>query len=64
MGYRMNTYTIIDDILVVSKGAGTEHWVDAKKALGKLDAMKIRLNLDKCSFAVKNAESLEFHPSQ
>ena len=57
-------YTFSDDISVVTKSTETEHWEKVDKVLERLDAMNIRLNLDKYIFAENNAKWLGFHFSR
>ena len=56
-----NTYRFSDDILIVTKGAKTEPWLMVKIVLEWLDKLNIRLKLDKCKSAEKNAGWLGFH---
>ena len=59
-----NAYTFIYDIIVLTKGTETEHWEEVKKVLERLDAMNIRLNLDKCKIAEENSDWLGFQLSE
>ena len=46
-----NTYCVLDDILVVSKGSKESNFKYVYNCLQKLDADKLRINLSKCRFA-------------
>ena len=59
-----NTYSFIDDLLIVTKANQNDHWLKVRNVLVRLDRMKIRLNHEKCEFAQWQAEWLGLHLSQ
>ena len=55
-----NTFTFIDDILVVTKGSKEEHIKQVKKAMKILDEAGIRLKGEKCQIAQPETEWLGY----
>ena len=46
-----NTFTFIDDMLIVTKGTKQQHMEKVEEVLTKLDEAGIRLKLEKCKIA-------------
>ena len=59
-----NTFTFIDDNLIVIRGTEDEHVKKVKEIMKRLDEAKINLRLDKCTFAAKNIEWVGYQLSQ
>ena len=59
-----NTFTFIDDILIVTKGTKEEHLKQVEDVIKVLDEPKVRLKLEKCQIAKKNTEWLGYKPSE
>ena len=55
-----NTYCLLDDIIVVSKGRKETHLKYVYKCLQKLEADKLRINISKCHFAKQQINWLGF----
>ena len=55
-----NTYAYLDDILFVKKGSLDTHKQKLQSVLKKLDKENLAISLDKCKFACKQVEWLEF----
>ena len=68
MGYTLigleNTYSFLDDILIVSKGSLSEHKNYVMKCLQRLDDENLRINLPKCHFGKLETNWLGYHFSQ
>ena len=59
-----NTYSFLDDIIVVNKGSKESYIVYVHNCLRKLDADNLILNLSKCHFAKHQMNWLGFTFSQ
>lgn len=57
---RQNIYAYVDDILVKSSNI-EKHPEDLEVTLDKLKQYKMKLNLTKCSFGIKEGKFLEFY---
>ena len=68
MDYRLiglkNTFCILDDILIVSKGSEEDHFKLVLDCLKKLDADNLRINLPKCHFAKQKISWLGYNITQ
>ena len=49
-----NTFSFIDDILIVTHGTEEEHIEKVTEGLKRLDDANIKLNLDTCTFAAND----------
>ena len=56
-----DTYTFIDDILIVTKGTKIEHWAKVRKVLEGLDATNVHLTLNKCKFTQEMLSGWDFN---
>ena len=59
-----NTFSFIDDILIVTHGTEEEHLEKVIEVLKRLDEANINLKLDKCNFAADNIEWVGYKLSQ
>ena len=59
-----NTYCLLDDILIVSKGSLNEHKSYVMKCLQRLGDENLRINLPKCHFGKLEIDWLGYHISQ
>ena len=59
-----NTFTFIDDILIVTKGTKEEHLKRVEDVIKVLDEAKVRLKLEKRQIAKKNTELLGYKLSE
>ena len=55
-----NTFTFINDILIVTKGTKEEHLKQIEDVIKVLDEAKVLLKLEKCQIAKKNTEKLGY----
>ena len=51
-----NTFSFLDDIIIVSTGSESEHRSYVTKFRKKLDEENLRINLQKCQFAKTEVE--------
>ena len=58
-----NTFSIIDDILLVMKGTNEEHMKIVETTMQAMDDAGIRLKAEKCQIAKSNTEWLEYQLS-
>ena len=58
-----NTYTYLDDILIVTKGTIETHRKKLQTVLTKIDEENLGISLEKCKFACKQVKWLRFNIS-
>ena len=61
---RKNTFTIIEDTLILTKGTKEDHLKQVKDVIKVLDEVKVRLKLENCQIAKKNTEWLGYKLSE
>ena len=59
-----NTYSFLDDIIIVTGGGLKKHIEQVFKCLEKLDKENLSINLENCHFAKNKIEWLGFEISQ